>query len=188
MRIELPRRIDPDLSANLTQFRLGKSLPNRRNALFYKTLNGARVGDIFMSLIHTAELNAAAPFDYLIALLRHPDEVCASPGDWMPWNYPATLPDTPPTQIRPPRRRRHLPLWKRRCQIDRPGEALPCSAIWGQARLPEAHYDSKNQAIRRAREVARSAGGDVVIHNRDGLVQESTTYPPRGASARAKRR
>jgi transposase len=28
-------------------------------------LNGAGVGDLFMSLIHTCELNGANPFDYL---------------------------------------------------------------------------------------------------------------------------
>jgi transposase len=32
---------------------LKKAILNRRNALFYKTLNGARTGDLFMSLIHT---------------------------------------------------------------------------------------------------------------------------------------
>ncbi|MEO7650117.1 MAG: hypothetical protein ABIZ80_06590, partial [Bryobacteraceae bacterium] len=41
---------------------------NRRNALFYKTLNGAGVGDLFMSFIHTCELNGANPFDYLAGL------------------------------------------------------------------------------------------------------------------------
>jgi hypothetical protein len=33
------------------------------NALFYKTEIGARVGDVFMSLIHAAELCEANPFD-----------------------------------------------------------------------------------------------------------------------------
>jgi hypothetical protein len=56
------------------------------------------------------------------------------------------------------------------------------------ASRPTGTYYSKEQAIKRAREVARSAGGDVVIHKRDGLVQELTTYPTRGASGRAKRR
>jgi transposase len=64
---------------------------HRKNALFYKTLNGARVGDIFMSLIYTAELNGVAPFDYLVALQRHAKEVNEAPGDWMPWNYQQTL-------------------------------------------------------------------------------------------------
>jgi transposase len=41
--------------------------------LFYKTLNNARVGDIFMGLIYTAEFNGVAPLEYLLALLRHPE-------------------------------------------------------------------------------------------------------------------
>ena len=79
------------LDNNVCERALKKAILHRKNALFYKTLNGARVGDTFMSLIHTAELNSVAPFDYLVALLRHADEVCASPCDWMPWNYPETL-------------------------------------------------------------------------------------------------
>jgi transposase len=44
-----------------------------------------------MSLIHTCELFAANPFDYLTQLQRHASELAASPRDWMPWNYCATL-------------------------------------------------------------------------------------------------
>jgi len=64
---------------------------HRKNSLFYKTLNGARVGDLFMSLIHTCELNKANPFDYLTELLRHVEELKQSPSEWMPWNYGETL-------------------------------------------------------------------------------------------------
>jgi hypothetical protein len=64
---------------------------HRKNALFYKTEKGARVGDLYMSLIHTCELNQANPSDYLTQLMRHPDDVAANPADWMPWNYRATL-------------------------------------------------------------------------------------------------
>jgi hypothetical protein len=49
------------------------------------------VGDVFMSLIHTAEMNRVEPFDYLVALLRHHKKVAATPADWMPWSYRATL-------------------------------------------------------------------------------------------------
>ena len=63
----------------------------RKNALFYRTLNGAQVGDLFMSLIHTCELSSANPFDYLTALQKHPTELVANPSAWMPWNYAATL-------------------------------------------------------------------------------------------------
>jgi len=45
------------------------------------------VGDLFMSLIHTCELNKANPFDYLTELLRHPTEMKAGSAEWMPWNY-----------------------------------------------------------------------------------------------------
>jgi len=50
-------------------------------------MNGARVGDTFMSLIRTCELSDADPFDYLTELLRHRDELKRAPQDWMPWNY-----------------------------------------------------------------------------------------------------
>jgi hypothetical protein len=48
-------------------------------ALFYKTLNGAGVGDLFMSLIHTSELNDANPLDYLTELQRHVEEIKQKP-------------------------------------------------------------------------------------------------------------
>jgi hypothetical protein len=67
------------------------SICHRKNSLFYKTLNGAHVGDAFMSLIHTAELNGVDAFDYLVALQRHHERVADNPGDWMPWTYKETL-------------------------------------------------------------------------------------------------
>jgi hypothetical protein len=76
---------------NIVERALKKAILNRRNALFYKTLNGAGVGDLFMSLIHTCELNGANPFDYLTELLRHAEELKRSPSEWMPWNYRETL-------------------------------------------------------------------------------------------------
>jgi transposase len=76
---------------NIVERSLKKAILNRRNALFYKTLNGAGVGDLFMSLIHTCELNGANPFDYLTELLRHAEELKRSPSEWMPWNYREAL-------------------------------------------------------------------------------------------------
>jgi hypothetical protein len=72
---------------NVVERALKKAILNRKNALFYKTLNGAKVGDLFMSLIHTCELNGTNPFDYLTELLRHADELKQKPSAWMPWNY-----------------------------------------------------------------------------------------------------
>ena len=79
------------LDNNVTERALKRAIQHRKNSLFYKTLNGARVGDTFMTLIHTAELNGVNAFDYLVALLRHPKEIAERPGEWMPWNYRATL-------------------------------------------------------------------------------------------------
>jgi hypothetical protein len=40
-----------------------------------------------MSLIHTCQLCAANPFDYLTELQRHIRDLAANPSAWMPWNY-----------------------------------------------------------------------------------------------------
>lgn len=64
-----------------------RAIMHRKNSLFYRTQQGARVGDTFMSLIHTAELNGAEPFDYLVTLLRNANEVRENPEGWMPWNF-----------------------------------------------------------------------------------------------------
>ncbi len=50
-----------------------------KNALFYKTLHGAPVGDLFMALIHTCELNDANPFDYLTELQWHDKQLRQAP-------------------------------------------------------------------------------------------------------------
>jgi len=81
------RQAGAPLDNNIAERTLKKAILHRKNALFYKTMNGARVGDFFMSLIHTCELNRVNPFDYLTELLRHPAEAALRPADWMPWNY-----------------------------------------------------------------------------------------------------
>ena len=78
------------LDNNVCERALKKAILHRKNALFYRTLNGARVGDLFMSLIHTCELNQVNPFDYLTQLQRHAEAVALAPDRWMPWNYRET--------------------------------------------------------------------------------------------------
>jgi len=60
---------------------------HRKNSLSFKTLHGARIGDVHMSLIHTCELNRVNPFDYLMALQQHAAVVAKTPDIWLPWNY-----------------------------------------------------------------------------------------------------
>jgi transposase len=79
------------LDNNVCEQALKKAILHRKNAYFYKTENGAHVGDLFMSLIHTCELNGVNPFDYLTELHKHATELSAHPADWMPWNYRDTL-------------------------------------------------------------------------------------------------
>jgi transposase len=85
------RQAGAPIDNNIVERALKKAILNRKNALFYKTLNGAGVGDLFMSLIHTCELNGANPFHYLTELQRHAEELAAYPAEWMPWNYRETL-------------------------------------------------------------------------------------------------
>jgi transposase len=79
------------LDNNICERALRRAILHRKNALFYKTGYGARVGDLFMSLIHTSELNGVNPFDYLTELDRHAAELSSSPQNWLPWNYRQTL-------------------------------------------------------------------------------------------------
>jgi len=79
------------LDNNAAERILKRAILHRKNSLFYKTMAGARVGDVFMSLIHSAELNKANPFEYLVALQRYHVMVEENPEDWMPWNYTGTL-------------------------------------------------------------------------------------------------
>jgi hypothetical protein len=79
------------LDNNICERALKKAILHRKNALFYKTQNGADVGDLYMSLISTCELSDANPFDYLTELQRHAEEVAAAPAAWLPWNYRANL-------------------------------------------------------------------------------------------------
>ena len=79
------------LDNNIAERALKKSILHRKNSLFYKNRNGAQMGDLFMSLIHTCELNRVNPFDYLNELQRHAEELKQAPSEWMPWNYRETL-------------------------------------------------------------------------------------------------
>ena len=76
---------------NIVERALKRAILHRKNSLFYKTLTGASVGDLYMSLIATCIQNKADPFDYLNAAETHAAEVARDPGAWMPWNYRQAL-------------------------------------------------------------------------------------------------
>jgi transposase len=85
------RQAGTPLDNNVCERALKKAILHRKNALFYKTQNGARVGDLFMSLIYTCQLNEINPFDYLTQLQQHADQLATSPERWLPWNYREAL-------------------------------------------------------------------------------------------------
>jgi hypothetical protein len=79
------------LDNNICERALKHAIRNRKNSLFFKTENGAHVGDVFLSLIHTCQLSGENPFDYLTQILRNVPRVAQAPDKWLPWNYRATL-------------------------------------------------------------------------------------------------
>jgi len=82
------------LDNNAAERILKKAILSRKNSYFYKTARGAHVGDLFMSLIHTAEIVGANPFDYLTQLQQHATEIKSNPSGWVPWNYRQNLQPT----------------------------------------------------------------------------------------------
>jgi transposase len=79
------------LENNICERALKHAIRHRKNSLFYKTQRGACVGDIWMTLIHTATLSGENPFHYLTVLQRHAKAVAERSRDWLPWNYRVTL-------------------------------------------------------------------------------------------------
>ena len=85
------RQAGAPLDNNICERALKKAILHRKNAYCYRTAEGARVGDMFMSLIHTCELNKINSFNYFTEIQKHAEAVALSPADWLPWNYQETL-------------------------------------------------------------------------------------------------
>jgi len=81
------RKAGAPLDNNLCEQILKRAIMHRKGSMFYKTLSGAEVGDIYMSLIHTCRLCDVNPFDYLNALQQRAQEVIDAPARWLPWNF-----------------------------------------------------------------------------------------------------
>ena len=63
----------------------------RKTAHFYKTVNGAGVANVLISLIATAYNADENVYDYLVALQRHQQQIKINPEAWLPWNYQKNL-------------------------------------------------------------------------------------------------
>jgi transposase len=75
------------LDNNICERALKYAILHRKNALFYKTHNGAKVGDLFMSLIHTCQLAGVNPLNYLTWVLTNSRRLQNNPEDFLPWKY-----------------------------------------------------------------------------------------------------
>lgn len=79
------------LDNNICERALKKAICHRKNSLFYKTTNGANVGDLFMSIILTCFYAKANPFEYLTQLQKNLAKAIEDPAKWLPWNYSLQL-------------------------------------------------------------------------------------------------
>ncbi len=81
------RKAGAPLDNNIVERALKRAILHRKNSYFYRTDHGARVGDIYMSLIHTCELCGENPLQYLEALMKNSGRVQEEPDKWLPWNF-----------------------------------------------------------------------------------------------------
>jgi hypothetical protein len=72
---------------NIVERLLKTPILNRKNSYFYKTLLGAYIKDMVMSLVQTAKEAEINPREYLLALHQNKDLVKISPEKWFPWNF-----------------------------------------------------------------------------------------------------
>jgi transposase len=79
------------LDNNLVERALKLAIRTRKNAMFHKSLHGAFVAALLLSLIATCALADVNPVHYFIALQEHKSDVFKQPDLWLPWNYESTL-------------------------------------------------------------------------------------------------
>jgi len=75
------------LDNNVLERELRLAVINRKNWYFYKTMMGALVGDVMLSIIKTCEQNGVSSFDYLVWAQQNKQEMKMNPSLFLPWNY-----------------------------------------------------------------------------------------------------
>lgn len=86
--------IGAPLDNNTAERLIKKAVLHRKNSLFYKTEDGAKVGDAIMSIIQTAISAEVDPFEYLITLQKNSKAIAKNPQLWLPWNYDKMIKST----------------------------------------------------------------------------------------------
>lgn len=83
---------DVPISNNADERLMKRAVLNRKNAYFFKTEAGAKIGDTLLSIIETCALNKVNPYNYLIAIQKHTEKALQAPHAWLPWNYMQAMP------------------------------------------------------------------------------------------------
>jgi len=81
------------LDNNIVERALKLAIRTRKNAMFHKTLHGALIAGLFLSLIETCALAGKNPVHYLTALQENRQAVRKNPEKWLPWHYESSLID-----------------------------------------------------------------------------------------------
>jgi len=89
--IQFCRVAGAPLDNNLCEQAIKIFIRYRKNSLFYRTFNGAEIGDSIMSVLNTARHTGINVFDYFSNLQANARAVNLTPEQWLPWNYQETL-------------------------------------------------------------------------------------------------
>lgn len=76
---------------NRMEEKLKIPIRGRKTAHFYKTVNGAGVANVLISLLATTATAKENGYEYLLALQKNKVNVKADPAAWLPWTYRDTL-------------------------------------------------------------------------------------------------
>jgi transposase len=77
------------LDTHAVERALKRVVLHRKNALFFRTEQGAAVGDLLMSVIETCRANGIRAADYLVQVMKNARAVRDNPAQWLPWTYAA---------------------------------------------------------------------------------------------------
>jgi transposase len=75
------------LDTNAVERALKRVVLHRKNALFFRTEQGAAVGDLLMSVIETCRANGIRAAEYLVQVMNNARAVRENPAQWLPWTY-----------------------------------------------------------------------------------------------------
>jgi hypothetical protein len=79
------------LDNNLTERALKLIIQVRKASMFYKTLKSAKIASYIQTALYSAAQNDLNPYEYMKTVLDNKEAVLKNPGQWLPWNYQATL-------------------------------------------------------------------------------------------------